>query len=227
MKVYLILVCSVFSFWSIDGNALPILNRNSPGAEKVILFPDSKDDRLFYYAPNTLVPALNAQGVPLFLYMEYKEFFARKAIVQAVLRPGFHDEDLMAAQARVKAIYSNATFAALPFLSSEIEISSELAPLVDQSDCNHMAGNVSDDQNCILKLSARGRTAIAKALRSSGGLSIRFSYKVSGVLEDGDGHYQSKELDFSVSGRMGGSELKGFPNLFLDPWGNPIYFRND
>jgi hypothetical protein len=135
-----------------------------------------------------------------------------------------NQDDLTAAEQRVTALNPKATFTSLPYTASKIEISGDLSPLIESSDCNHEAGNMLDDITCILTLSPRGRMALINPLRTAGGVVVNFSYDISGVIEQADGTYTNQNLSFEVAGRIGGLDTKAYPQLFLDPSGNPIYF---
>ena len=216
------------SFYASQALALPIFDRNAPNAEIVTLYPDSVDQNLYYFGPNLIETSLSATtGTPLFLYSEYKERLAKKAIVQSVMKPGLRVDELEAAKKRVLSVNPNAHFSALPYLSSKIEISGQLAPLVESSDCNHIAGNILDDVGCIIKVSAKGRNPILKALRSDSGVIVHFVYGIAGVIEQADGTYINKEVAFAVAGHLGGSIVRGHPHLFLDRKGNEIEFGDD
>ena len=153
--------------------------------------------------------------------------FVRKAVIQTILHPSVNQEDLAAAEQRVLALNPRATFTSLPFLSSTIEISGDLSPLIESSDCHHEAGNMLDDTTCILTLSPRGRVALINPLRSSSGVVVNFAYNVYGVVEQADGSYLDQSLNFAVAGRIGGPETKPYPELFLDFRGLPINFNQN
>ena len=222
MKPLKIQVMVLLFLLTMNAHALPIMNRNTPGAENLNFFPDSRDPNLLYYAPNLMILGSSKDSTPLFMYNEFKERFTQKALIQAVMVPGFHENDLASAKARIRALHPAVQFAALPFVGSKIEISDQFAPLIESGDCNHLAGNVSDEQTCLLTLTPKGRRVILRSLLSSSGISMNFNYQIEGVLEDADGKYSSKTFNFSVAGHIGGSEMRNFPNLFLDHKGNPV-----
>lgn len=207
--------------------ALPIFNRNTPGAEKATIYPDHQNPNLYYYAPNTMLIATDpATDAPLFKYNEYYE--SRRSlvgVVQTILQPSFHEPELQGAFTRIKAQNPQALFVALPFESSQVIFLNQFEPLISSNECTHLAGNVLDDQACVLTFTPRGRATILPAIRSGLGIAIQFRYTVLGVKENADGHYDNDKRDVVVGGRIGGSLLGQHPELFVDAYGDPIEFR--
>jgi hypothetical protein len=159
--------------------------------------------------------AVDDSSVPRLSYVEYRNGFYVKALVQSIVKPGYHQNDLDLAFANIKSINPNARFVSLPYISSKVEITKEFMPIIESSDCNHLAGNVDDDQTCFLTVSHKGKRIIESALKSSGGIALNFIYKIYGVVENADGKYESREFEFGVSGSIGGKIMESYPNQFI------------
>lgn len=202
--------------------ALPVLNKNTPGAEDVTVFPDHADPNLYYLAPTVFVVSKTEQGVPNFSYMEFRTNGTKHAIVQSTLKPSFSYASLEAAKVRIRGINPNAQFTALPFEKSEVNFVGSLKPLVWQSDCQHAAGTVGDEQTCAFELNRQGIRVMRPMLKKGLTITTQFVYSVNGVQQDANGSYTNQENTYQVAGRIGDRELASFPELFHDANGEVI-----
>jgi hypothetical protein len=202
--------------------ALPVLNANTPGAVNVTVFPDHADATLFYLAPTVFVIAKREDGVPNFSYMEYKTNGYRRAIVQTTLRPDFSYDEIEKAKAAILANVPAARFTSLPFEDSKVNFIGSLAPLLVDSDCQHPAGTVADEQTCAFHLRNSGVKVMRPMFKTGLTITTQFVYTINGVRQNADGTYSNHANSYQVAGRLGGPELAAHPELFIDSNGKTI-----
>jgi hypothetical protein len=218
-----LLVISLFSLLVTQSAwALPVLNRNTAGAENLTIFPDHLDPNLYYLAPTVVVVSKQESGIPNFSYMEFRVNGVRHALVQTTLKPDFSYQQIEAAKARIRQINPNAQFTALPFENSAVNFVGSMKPLVARSDCQHTAGTVGDEQTCAFELYRKGITVMLPMFTKGLTITTQFSYEINGVQQNADGSYVNKKNSYQVAGRIGGPELANYPELFLGVDGKPV-----
>lgn len=227
MKLKLLnLLLGMMSFASPSiSEALPVLNLNAaPIANNIVVYPDSRDENLFYLLPNKVTTSMNNVGDPDFQYSEFRSSWTNKALVQTVLQPAVHLAELEAVKDSILKFKPLAKFTSMPYQSSRIELSGELSALIESHDCSHQAGNAFDEVSCTLILSSKGMKVLTPSFRAERGVIVNFLYEMSGVQILADGSYQDKLLTFSVTGHIGGQSTTRDPAKYVDSRGNPIYF---
>lgn len=202
--------------------ALPVMNANTPGAEFVTVFPDHADPNLYYTAPTVFTVSKNEAGVPNFSYIEYLTSGYRRAFIQTTLRPSFSYSDMEKAKQNIVAFNPSARFTALPFESASVSFTDFLKTLMVETDCQHPAGTVGDEQTCAFHLRNQGVKVIRPMLKKGMAISTQFTYTINGVRQNADGSYENQKNTYQVAGRIGGPELAAYPELFQDYKGNPI-----
>jgi hypothetical protein len=202
--------------------ALPVLNANTPGAETVTVFPDHSDPNLYYTAPTVFTVSKNEAGVPNFSYIEYLTSGYRRAFIQATLRPNFTDSEMEKAKQNILAINPAARFTALPFEKASVSFTDSLKVLMVESDCQHPAGTVGDEQTCAFHLRNQGVKVLRPMLKKGLAITTQFVYTINGVRQNADGTYENQFSTYQVAGRIGGPDLAAHPELFQDYNGNTI-----
>lgn len=202
--------------------ALPVLNKNTPGAETVTVFPDHSDPNLYYTAPTVFTISKNEAGVPNFSYIEYLTNGYRRAFIQATLRPNFTYSEMEKAKQNILAINPAARFTALPFEKASVSFTDSLKVLMVESDCQHPAGTVGDEQTCAFHLRNQGVKVLRPMLKKGLAITTQFVYTINGVRQNADGSYENQFNTYQVAGRIGGPDLAAHPELFQDYKGNTI-----
>lgn len=202
--------------------ALPVLNANTPGAETVTVFPDHADPNLYYTAPTVFTVSKNEAGVPNFSYIEYLTSGYRRAFIQATLRPNFTYSEMEKAKQNILAINPAARFTALPFEKASVSFTDSLKVLMVESDCQHPAGTVGDEQTCAFHLRNQGVKVLRPMLKKGLAITTQFVYTINGARQNADGTYENQLNTYQVAGRIGGPDLAAHPELFQDYNGNTI-----
>jgi hypothetical protein len=202
--------------------ALPVLNANTPGAETVTVFPDHENPNLYYMAPTVFVVSKNEAGVPNFSYIEYLTHGYRRAFIQTTLRPDFTYADMEKAKQQILAFNPKAQFTALPFESASVAFSNSLKVLLVESDCQHPAGTVGDEQTCAFHLRNQGVKVLRPMLKRGLAITTQFVYQINGARKNADGSYSNQVNTYQVAGRIGGPDLAAHPELFQDYKGRVI-----
>lgn len=219
------LIVTMVAAMAIAGNAsaLPVLNSGTAGAEMVTVLPDHENKNLYYLAPTVFVVAKDSTGAPNFSYIEYySSGGSKRAVLQTTLRPDFSYEAIEKAKAEIRKYNPAATFTALPFESTKVNFTDALKDLMIATDCKHQAGTVADEQTCAFKLSRRGIKVITPMLRRGLAIATQFAYQINGVRKNADGSYQNQQNPYQVAGRIGGTELAQYPELFRGADGRPL-----
>jgi hypothetical protein len=220
MKTLLFILLSLTSATS--SYALPVVNKNAPGAENITVFPDHLDPNLYYLAPTVFVISKQESGIPNFSYMEFRANGVRHALVQTTMKPDFTYSQLEIAKNRIREINPKAQFAALPFENSSVNFLGSMKQLVARSDCQHTAGTVGDEQTCAFELFRKGIKVMLPMFTKGLTITTQFLYEVNGVRQNADGSYTNQKNAYQVAGRIGGPELANYPELFRGEDGNPI-----
>lgn len=207
--------------------ALPVMNLNAPGAELLTVFPDHQDKNLYYLAPAVMTVAQDDRGLPFFSYIEFLDGFVTHAIVQATLRPAYRSDAVNATKESILKSNPNAKFTSIPYSNSKLVFSDALKPLVEQSYCTHIAASVGEEQSCSFEFNSRGRKVLRSMFREGLTISMQLEYSIEGVVQKEDGSYSSKSNLYSIAARLGGGDLKKFPELFRDRNGRPIVWDDD
>ncbi|MCO5142930.1 MAG: hypothetical protein M9962_07565 [Oligoflexia bacterium] len=217
-----ILIITVIMLLNANAWALPVLNKNTPGAEDVTVFPDHADPNLFYLAPKAYVISKNDAGIPNFSYFEYRVKGVRHGFIQTTITAKFDTAQLEEAKNRIRAIFPSAQFTALAFDSSSVEFSDTLKPLIVANDCNHQAGLVGDEQVCSFEISRKGINVFRPMLKKGITITTQIAFSISGVKQQADGTYINHTNSYNVAGRIGDKELANYPELFIDEYGKVI-----
>lgn len=218
----IITLAALLSFAAPAAFALPVLNKNTPGAETVTVFPDHSDPNLYYTAPTVFTISKNEAGVPNFSYIEYLTGGYRRAFIQATLRPNFTYSEMEKAKQNILAINPSARFTALPFEKASVSFTDSLKVLMVDSDCQHPAGTVGDEQTCAFHLRNQGVKVLRPMLKKGLAITTQFVYTINGVRQNADGTYVNQFNTYQVAGRIGGPDLAAHPELFQDYKGNVI-----
>ena len=204
-------------FLSFGAHALPILNESVATNSIYTIYPDSENQNLYYISPNFMSVALDEDGIPLFNYTEYKVGFRRyQANIQMVMRVQNYQEELRVAKETVLSNNPNAKFALTPFASSQIEFDDKFKSAITDHSCNHMGGEYSAEQSCILVLSNLGRNIFKNNIRKRLTLVMNFKYRILGVNRMADDTFSNTERIFKIAARVGGDVLLDYPDLFTD-----------
>lgn len=225
-KWNLFLIC-VFSS-NVQTMALPVVNLNVSGATTLTVFPDHKDGSIFYVAPNSLMVARDSASVPVFSYLEIASLFKTQAAIQTTIAPYYSNaSELEEVRARIQGVNPQAKFTALPFMESKTVFTETLSALMVKNECNHTAGLVGDAQACSFLVNSKGRKIFRNMLREGVAITVQLEYSVSGVKEDSTGQFVDAVNTYRISGAIGSTELKKYPQLFRDSKGEVIDFDQE
>jgi hypothetical protein len=222
IRIYCIALLILSGLSSLPAEALPIMNRNSPGAEMITVLPDHLDPNLYYLAPTVLVTARHETGIPQFSYHEYKVDGDKHALVQTTMRPAFDEALIRETKARIQGLNPLARFTALPFIETKVVFGETAVALISKSSCDHQAGLIGDEQSCSFTLNDTGIRVLRPSFKRGTTLVMQMQYAVMGVIQIADGSYHDKKAVYEMAGRIGGPELAGFPQLFRDRKGRII-----
>jgi hypothetical protein len=208
--------------WAI---AAPVLNVNTAGADSITVYPDHIDKNLYYTSPSRVTLAKDDQGVPKFLYYEWRSWWGgENTMVSLNLTANWNQTEVNKVKANILLINPNAKFAALPFASSKLSFK-DLGEFIETESCNHLGGVIESEQSCVIELGRAGRRAFAATVSTGQMFAVDITYWVNGVVQLGDGSFKTVDKGegiYQVSGGIGGADLIKYPNLFLDEHGKPI-----
>lgn len=219
---FLMLICLIPQAF-----ALPVMNLNSPGAESITVFPDHKDKDLYYLAPVVMTTAKDENGIPVFSYMEYVHWLSTRAVVQTTMKPAFNQAEINRAKDQIRKVNPNAKFNALPFTRSLVIFGDILDPFIISSECDHAGGLIGDEQICSFNLNSKGRSVLRSMFRRGVALTMHLEYSIEGVIQQAEGTYKDASNTYRMAGRIGGSELAQYPQLFQDSLGRIINSWDD
>jgi hypothetical protein len=210
--------------------AAPILNVSEGVNDLITLYPDDHDKNLFYIAPSVFLVSREADGLPIFSYVEFREcvLCRTRALVQTTMTSALKNEEaLKKAMEVLRARNPQARFAPLPVQSATVSMADSLGKMIIQNDCNHPGGQIGSEQACTFVLNARGRNAFRSLLKEALTITLNYKYSVAGVRVGADGKFTNSEIEHVVAGRIGGPLLKNYPQLFRDRHGNVITEDSD
>ncbi len=192
--------------------ASPVLNENeangSPTAATI--YPDSVNANLYYVTPQYLGVCKDEKGQLLFSYSEFRPsgwFKLKRGLMLATLCIKEHDVAMQAAIKGVLAKNPRAQFVGLPYTSSSLALNNEVfRSLIENSDCEHAAGVIGQEQACSIEYTPRGRKEFLSALRSGVAFVIQFNYTVDGVVRLPTG-VVAKTANFGMAARISKSDF--------------------
>ena len=200
-----------------NANGAPIINDNAAiNSGFITMYPDHKDPNHFYLAPNVVTIAQDEYGRPNFTFTEYKNniFSAKRGIIQMTLLPAYRNEDFEQAKQIVLTKNPKAYFSALPFIRSELKLTGDIDPLIEDQQCNHVAGLVGQEQSCVIMLSPLGRKTFLNAVNQKKiFMTLQFKYEIEGFIEIDQGKYESQTVKFGVGAIIDGKLIAGHPEL--------------
>jgi hypothetical protein len=208
-----------------------VTNLNVPGAEEVTIFPDHRDPNLYYLTPAAMVLAYDQRTQPQAPFFIYTELGWRRnqirAILLAILEPQVDLERVERAKARVLEINPQARFTMVPMSSSRVLFGTILTPLIESSECNHIAGGVGQRQMCAFRLNPQGRNVMRRQFQRSLTIVTSFQYEVAGVIQNADNSYSNRTGTYQIVGHIGGPELSRWSDRFRDEWGRELDLSED
>ncbi len=208
--------------------AVPVVNKNMAAEGTfVTIWPDHKDPDHFYFAPNFMKIALDVKSTPKFHYTEYWKGNCgrfgsavggckKRALVTTLLAAGYEMEQLGIAEAGIRKLRPQARFSAIPFLASEVQFGETLSAFIEEHECAPRAGQAADEIPCTLTFNKRGIDKMVPFLNSGRVIPFKFIYKISGLLEDGEGKFEMTTLNYGLTVNLGGEMLVNHPDLNLN-----------
>lgn len=213
------------TFFASQSWAVPVLNQNMAAEGTfVTIWPDHQNPDHFYFAPNFMKIASDKKGAPKFHFTQYQSGRCgrlggalgkchSKALISTLMVAGFDLDQLNTAQEGIRKIRPNARFSAIPFLSSEVNFGETLNSFIDKHECAPKAGQAADEIPCTITFNRSGINKLMPFLSKGHILPFKFIYRISGVIEDGNGNYESKMLDYGLTVNLGGEGLINHPDL--------------
>lgn len=205
--------------------AVPVLNRNMAAEGTfVTIWPDHANPDQFYFAPNFMKISVDAKLVPKFHFTQYQTGRCgrfggalggckSKALLSTLMVAGFELEQLTIAQNGIRKLRPQARFSAIPFLSSEVNFGETLISFIDGHECAPKAGQAADEIPCTITFNRRGISKLMPFLNKGRILPFKFIYKISGVIEDGEGKFEKTTLNYGLTVNLGGEMLVNHPEL--------------
>lgn len=220
MKFFILLSLLSTQLW-----AVPVLNKNMAAEGTLVtIWPDHRDPDQFYFAPNFMQISLDLKKNAKFHLTEYYVgrcgrlgssigACKRKALLTTLFVAGFEENQLKTAELGIRKLRPQARFSAIPFLGSEVEFGETLGPFIDDHECAPKAGQAADEIPCSITLNNRGIEKLSAYLAQGKILPFKFLYKISGVIDDGSGHFSLTSLDYGLTVNLGGEMLINHPDL--------------
>lgn len=195
--------------------AIPVVNENVANSGVMTIYPDHADIHRFYIAPNVVMIAKNADGIPYFSYSEYrKNLFQNIGVLNMTLTPAYTREELEEAKAIILKKDPTAQFSGVPFIASSLKLTGELPALIADNQCNHEAGLIDQEQACSLLLTSKGRAVFLGALaRKTIFTTLQFEYEIQAVVRLADGTFKDQSIQHGMAVRIDGDQLSHYPQL--------------
>ncbi len=208
--------------------AVPVLNRNMAAEGTfVTIWPDHKDPDHFYFAPNFMKISVDENKTAKFHFTPYTTGSCgrlggafgsckKRALLTTLLTAGYELEQLQLAQAGIRKQRPQARFSAIPFLASEVQFGDSLSIFIENHECAPKAGQAADEIPCTLTFNKRGIAKMVPFLDQGRIIPFKFIYKISGLLENGEGNFEMTTLNYGLTVNLGGEMLVNHPDLNLN-----------
>ena len=215
MKNLNILLFSISILSSATSIAIPVINENVANSGVMTIYPDHKDPNRYYIAPNVVMIAKNARGVPVFSYYDTRKgFFKTIGIMQMTLVPAYTHDQFESAKAAILQKNPNAVFSGVPFVRSDLVLTGDLPSIISENRCNHIAGLIGQQQSCVLELTNNGRYLFKKSIKHRLLFAtLQFQYTIQAVRLLADGKYQDTEITHGIAVVIDGDQLADYPRL--------------
>jgi len=201
--------------------AIPVLNQNAAGNSRIIvIWPDSVDADLFYFAPSAVRISKTNEGTAKFSLVQYRTNCTRftnncqsKALLTTLFVANYLDEEIKLAQDAIRRHRPQARFSTIPFTSGKLDFIETAAVFIDKHDCDPLSGQAIDEIPCSLTLNRKGMTVLMPRFARGETLPLKFNYTIEGVLARPDNKFETAKIKYGVAVYLGGEELADHPDL--------------
>lgn len=212
-----LLLSLIMFFTPFLAQAIPVVNENVASSGTITIYPDYLDPNHFYIAPNVVLLARNQNDVPVFTYLEYKKYvFEKGAYLVMTFVPAYTRADLEDAKLKIIKEKPKAFFSGVPFVESNLSLTGALKQLFEETQCDHKAGLIGQEQSCMMDLTKFGRKTFLKAIEKKALFTtLQFEYSIDAVVRTSDGSFVPRTITHGVAARIDGAQLAEYPDLII------------